>query len=400
MTGLIKDPTKDLPFNIDNRYSKWYSENELKEKYECRWVVLTEQANEFIIGLAPDYQGLALSNIARDDRGPLTIITASYGEAGWDEDGELTWWTLSNGIYTYHIRRRVKNDADSIHQFCEHCKHDYGYEEEEVSVNCSPTFGEEYIYCEGTFTESQEEEPEWGTDPETGAENDMVEEEESINFTSSLTQVPIPIWSYLEKVLGETHPWDVSNFQEEVDSGKYIWRDEGDFGNGIQVAGWYETNDTNPQAWNNPATRTWKKEQVDKCRQAKKQIPNIPIIVLKASIRTKVTSKEKLSLNKLSSRGSGSIPSALAIPEELKSVTWGGHTYELNTKWVKEGTNFDGTASKKHKTIKQSSKPSGSGNSTSGREDGIFYTGTITDSYITMTTFVPPTCSSDSGVTQ
>lgn len=385
MTGLIKDPTKDLPFNIDNRYSKWYSENELKEKYECRWVVLTEQANEFIIGLAQDYQGLALSNIARDDRGPLTIITASYGEAGWDEDGELTWWTLSNGVYTYHIRRRVKNDADSIKRFCEHCKHDYGYEEEEVSVNCSPTFGEEYIYCEGTFTETEEEEPEWGTNEESGEENDIIEETESVNFSSSVTQVPIPIWSYLEKVLGYTHPWDVSDFQEAVDSGKYVWRNAGDFGGAIKEDGWYEAGDNNPQAWDSPTYTAYTKTMVDKCRQAKKQIPTVPILVLKASFRTKVSSKDKLSLNKLSTSGASSAPSSLKIPQELESVEWGGHTYELKTKWVKEGTNFDGSSVRKHNPLSQGQ---------------TFYTGTKTDSYVTLTTFVPPSCASDSGVTQ
>lgn len=386
MTGLIKDPNKDLPFNIDNRYSKWYSENELKEKYECRWVVLTEQANEFITALAPDYEGLALSNIARDDRGPLTIITASYGEAGWDEDGELTWWTLSNGVYTYHIRRRVKNDADSIKEFCEHCKHDYGYEEKEVSVNCSPTFGEEYIYCEGTFTETEEEEPEWGTNEESGEENDIIEETESVNFSSSVTQVPIPIWSYLEKVLGFTHPWDVSDFQEAVDSGKYVWRNAGDFGNGIKQDGWYEAGDNNPQAWDEPTYTAYTKEMVDKCRQAKKQIPTVPILVLKASFRTKVSSKDKLTLNKLSVSGASSAPSALQIPNELQSVEWGGHTYDLNTKWVKEGTSFDGSSVKKHNPL----SPQGQ----------TFYTGTKTDSYVTLTTFVPPGCASDSGVTQ
>ena len=388
MTGLIKDPTKDLPFNIDNRYSKWYSENELKEKYECRWVVLTENANDFISGLTAEYQGLALSNIARDDRGPLTIITASYGEAGYDEDGELTWWTLSNGVYTYHIRRRVKNDADSIRQFCEHCKFDYGYDEKDVSVNCSPTFGEDYIYCEGTFTETEEEEPDWGSGEGSGdgEEADTIEDTQSVNYTSSLTHVPIPVWSYLEKVLNDTHPWEVSNFQEEVDSGKYVWRNAGDFGGGITQAGWYETGDTNPQSWNSPSYTSYSKEIVDKCRQAKKQIPTVPILVLKASFRTKVTSKDKITLSSLSTSGSGSAPSTLKVPKELESVEWGGHTFELKTKWVKEGTNFDGSTVKKHSRL----TPTGT----------IYYTGTKTESYVTITTFVPPSCSSDSGVTQ
>lgn len=386
MTGLIKDPTKDLPFNIDNRYSKWYSENELKEKYECRWVVLTEAANSFISALAPDYQGLALSNVARDDRGPLTIITATYGEAGYDEDGELTWWTLSNGIYTYHIKRRVKNDAESIKEFCEHCKRDFGYEEQEVSVNCSPTFGEEFIFCEGTFTETEEEEPEWGTDPETGKENDTKEEVEAVNFSSSVTQVPIPIWSYLEKVLDYTHPWLVSDMQEGVDAGRYVWRKKGDYGDAVKYDGWYETSDNNPQAWSEPVLNAFDNEMVDKCRQAKKQIPTVPILVLKATFRVKISAKEKLTLASISSSPSSKIPSTLKIPDELKAVEWGGHKYQLNTKWVHEGMNFDGSSVKKHNPL------SNKGNT--------FYTGTMSDSYVTMTTFVPPMCASDAGQTQ
>ena len=385
MTGLIKDPTKDLPFNIDNRYSKWYSENELKEKYECRWVVLTEEANNFILALAPDYQGLALSNVARDDRGPLTIITATYGEAGYDEDGELTWWTLSNGIYTYHIKRRVKNDAEHIKEFCEHCKRDFGYDEKEVSVNCSPTFGEEFIFCEGTFTETEEEEPEWGTDPETGNEKDIIKETEAVNFSSSITQVPIPIWSYLEKILDYTHPWDVSDFQEAVDSGKYVWREEGDFGDGIKKSGWYETGDNNPQAWDSPTYTRYSKQMVDKCRQSKKQIPTVPILVLKATFRSTISSKEKLTLDLLSTAPTAEVPSSLKIPAELQFIDWGGHTYELNTKWVHEGMNFDGSSVKKHNPL------SNKGNT--------FYTGTLTDSYVTLTTFVPPVCASDSAGT-
>lgn len=39
---LYQKPDIELPYNIDNRYSKSIQDGITKEKWECRWVVLTE----------------------------------------------------------------------------------------------------------------------------------------------------------------------------------------------------------------------------------------------------------------------------------------------------------------------------------------------------------------------
>ena len=108
---LYQKPDIQLPYNIDNRYSKNIQEGTVKEKWECRWVVLTEEVNTFISNLEKSYNDLALVDVTRDDRGPLTVVTANYGDSGltdgYDGDGEISWWSCSGGVLSYHIRRWV-----------------------------------------------------------------------------------------------------------------------------------------------------------------------------------------------------------------------------------------------------------------------------------------------------
>ena len=159
---LYKKEGIDLPYLIDTRYTKWTSEGVVKEKYQRRWVVLISEINSFIEALDVSYNEFALASVERDDRGTITVVTATYGDAGLsdeflDKDGELAWWTLSNGVYTYHIKRWVNNNPDSIKDFCISCRTSYGYEDKEVSVTCNPIAGEPRVMCEATFTRTEEE---------------------------------------------------------------------------------------------------------------------------------------------------------------------------------------------------------------------------------------------------
>ena len=62
-TPLYKKPDVDLPYNIDTRYFKQVQDGIIKEKYEQRWVVLTEEVNSFIEALPQSFNELALSGV-------------------------------------------------------------------------------------------------------------------------------------------------------------------------------------------------------------------------------------------------------------------------------------------------------------------------------------------------
>lgn len=133
---IYTKPEMELPCLISKKYSKNIQDGAIKDKWELKWAVLTEEVNSFIQDLETSYNDLALSDVSRDERGPLTILTANYGDTGltddYDEDGEISWWSYNGSQLTFHIKRWVVNTPDDIKNFIYQCLNNYGYKEDEV----------------------------------------------------------------------------------------------------------------------------------------------------------------------------------------------------------------------------------------------------------------------------
>lgn len=425
---LYQKPDVELPYNIDNRYSKSIQEGITKEKWECRWVVLTEEVNEFISNLEKSYNNLALVDVTRDDRGPLTVLTANYGDSGltngYDGDGEISWWTFGGSVYSYHIRRWVTNTASDIKNFCTSCVTNYGYTKDEVTVNCNPIAGEPRVMCEATFTPNIENIDEEGNysggdfNDDEADEEGLVEQGNSIQFTSTTDSMAVPVNSYVSvKLECSLHEADaLIELVGRVDSGELVYREAGTYGGSMPpTSGWYYADD-NPQALRKPAVaedgiRT--AENVATARAAMQNVPEASFTSIKVtttstiSSRTKITNQtlqDKLNQTGEEQKGSvgvGSGQTGGQNPEndipgtngnmgiqnnpslnagganiEIPKSCWvatdpEGHTYPLVCGWLNEGTSFDAT------TVKS--------NYTTDRR--VYYSGTITQSYRTTATF-------------
>ena len=77
---LYKHPEKELPYQIYTRHFTWKQEGQSKEKYEVKWVILTENTNSFIEELPDSYEGLSKNEPSIEEKGPLSIITVTYGD--------------------------------------------------------------------------------------------------------------------------------------------------------------------------------------------------------------------------------------------------------------------------------------------------------------------------------
>lgn len=400
---LYKKGDLQLPYLIDTRFTKWTSEGVVKEKYERRWVVLINEINSFIESLDLSYNELALSSVERDDRGAMSVVTAIYGDSGLsddflDKDGELTWWTLSNGVYTYHIKRWVNNDPDAIKAFCVSCQSSYGYDEKEVSVMCNPIAGEPRVMCEATFSRTEEEvNGESGEGGDAGGEEDETETEEAdgIQVTSSLQELTLDTQKYVKNKLGVGD--DTIRLAQDAQSGKLVFRKAGDFGGAIKESGWYDATDDNPQAWNEPEyplddKGEWSPENLAKVNNMMNGTYTATVPCIHVSISTKRTSKDKIKVSSISGMMSGvgalsdniSVGGAsMSIPESLKKVKdSAGNEYTATTQWLYEGASFDGNSVQ----VKTKSKLTTSVDGTPIRELKKCYEGRITHSYRTVTT--------------
>lgn len=319
---LYQKPEVELPYNIDNRYSKSIQDGITKEKWECRWVVLTEEVNEFITNLSQSYNELALVDVTRDDRGPLTVLTANYGDSGltngYDGDGEISWWTFGGSVYSYHIRRWVTNTASAIKDFCTSCTKDYGYTKDEVTVTCNPVAGEPKVMCEATFTPNIENIDEDGNysggsfNDDEADEEGLVEQGNSIQFTSSTDSMAVPVNSYvsvkLECSLSDAE--ELITLVGRVDSGELVYREAGTYGGSMPpISGWYYADD-NPQALRKPAVveegiKT--ADNVAQCRAAMQNVPEASFTSIKVTSTSTISSRQKITnqtlQNKLNQTG-------------------------------------------------------------------------------------------------
>lgn len=381
---LYKKADVELPYNVDTRMYKWVQEGETKQKYEQKWVVLTEEANSFIEQLPHSYEGLCLQTPNREDRGPLTVVTVSYGDNELSEDyvgdGEISWWTLSSGVYTYHVKKWVTNTPDNIKSFCEHCKAAYGYEDHEVSVTCNPVAGEPRVMCEATFTEDIETDEE--NDPTTGGggdepEDEVKEETQSVNCSSSIDTIGNTKVRYAQAKYGgqSTH---ILALVDAVEGGRVAFRKAGDFGGRIKTDGWYSTDDTNPNALDTPVY-TETQGDVAYYKASLETIPDIRIPTFRVSLSNKVTSKNKITTSSMTSKlsgagstsqgiSSGSFNMAAPAITEVKDTE--GYSYSVQScEWMYEGGSYDVTSTRKRK---------------SAATGNTFYEGTSTDTYISI----------------
>lgn len=399
---LYKKEGIDLPYLIDTRYTKWTSEGVVKEKYQRRWVVLISEINSFIEALDVSYNEFALASVERDDRGTITVVTATYGDAGLsdeflDKDGELAWWTLSNGVYTYHIKRWVDNNPDSIKDFCISCRTSYGYEDKEVSVTCNPIAGESRVLCEATFTRTEEEINGEGGDSGSGDGDgdDETEEADGIQVTSSVQEITLDTHTAVSKKLDLPVAAREFEIAHGVKTGKLVCKRVGDLGGYIKQKGWYDATDDNPQAWAEPIYKiekqTWDEPYITKINNAMAGTYTAMVPCIHVSISTKKTSQDKINVSSFAGMMNdvGALSDnisiggvSMSIPKSIKVKDSDGNEYPATTKWLYEGASFDGSSVR----AKTKSKLTTSADGKPVRELKKYYEGRVTHSYRTVTT--------------
>lgn len=394
MSSIFTRGDVNFPYLLENRQFKNYTEGEEKFRIEQKWAVKSTETNSFIEQLPNQVSELALTNTSVEQRGGICIVTATYGEEKIEEDGSLLWYSLSNGKYTMHLRKKVKNDPDAIHAFCYNCRNTYGYVPEGVSVSCSPESGEEYVFCEATFTNPDTEEEEEGDD-NTGGSGGTEEEEEvtntekgtSVQMASSLLTIPIPAGTYLNKKVNKGNGNRLLTFCGRVESGEFRWVNSGEWGtNKPSKSGWFSTTSTiNPTSAEPNAYLTveYPQDDVNTAIAALKSIPSVTIPQLRVTVQTQITSSKKITLSSLESstssagKTSENISSgdfSMGIPADLKKAKDSeGNEYAIDTKWINEGCSFDVSNTATLHAV-------------GGKR---YYTGVKTESWSTISSIVP-----------
>ena len=385
----------ELPYLLGTQYTKSISDGQIKEQYQLRYIVLNDEVNSFISSLPISYEDHALTSTSRDERGGFSIVTAQYGEAGLtdealqNEDGEIQWWTLSNGKYTYHVKKLVLNNPDAIKDFCEYCKTSYGYTADETSVSMSPSYGEKYVYAEATFTENDSQSGAGGDfNDDKADENGNIEAVESVSMSNSQDVISIPVEQYLFNEFNVD--WkDLYELVQAEDSGKVIYREKGELGI-VAYSGWYNATDDNLKTLQDGnvfkgESDTVSKKNVDKCRLMLEDIPSTTITNITVTFNNTISSRSPISLNtikaKLSDAGTLSDSISMAgfsmdTPEQLKTVRdTNGKEYTLEVKWQNLGCNFDVNSVKKKY----------------GKNQMPYYTGHYTTQYKTVISFTRDT---------
>lgn len=395
MEYFTNSKISELPYLLGTQYTKSISDGQVKEQYQLRYIVLNDEVNSFISSLPISYEEHALTNTTRDERGGFSIVTAQYGEAGLtdealqNEDGEIQWWTLSNGKYTYHVKKLVLNNPDAIKDFCEYCKASYGYTADETSVSMTPSYGEKYVYAEATFTENESQGGAGGDfNDDKADENGNIEAVESVSMSSTQDVVSIPVEQYLFNEFNVD--WkDLYELVQAEDSGKVIYREKGELGI-VGYSGWYNATDDNLKTLQDGnvfkgASDTVSKKNVDKCRLMLEDIPSATITNITVTFNNTISSRSPISLDsikaKLSDAGTLSDSISMAgfsmdTPEQLKTIRdTNGNEYALEVKWQNLGCTFDVNSVKKKY----------------GKNQMPYYTGRYTTQYKTVISFTRDT---------
>lgn len=401
MNNLYKKSEYNIPYNISSKYFKSITAGEVKQKYENKWLLYTKDVNEFVLNAPLCYNSLALSSADRDQRGPLTVVTLNYGQEELSEeyngDGEISWWSYGGGVYTYHIKRWVTNTPQDIKNFIEHCLTEYGYQENEVTVNCNPTAGEPRTMCQATFTPNLEMNQ--GSDPTTSDGWDDEEEEEkvvqqlqNIQVQTGMTNIELPPTTWVSKTCGldEVQAEQYISLLQKVQRGELRYFKQGSNGGTTKTSGWYSTDDTNPNALiecQYPEPQ-YSKAQLDAVEIELASIPTLQIPSIRITINKKVKAKQRASLQGLITNSLGTTNQktitcggqSITVPSNQKGIV-GNYEFPLTTDgWTLQGTSFDGGSVRMKTSYKTSKK---------------YYQGSMTQSYTAY--YRLPVCGESTG---
>lgn len=368
-----------LPYLIDIHHEKWVEGNETNYRYTKKYVVLNSEVNKFIDEAPLEYEGKGLSSTSREDNGRLTIVTLVYGEAFDAEyDGFLEWWTTSQGLWTYHIRKRIKNNITAIRNFCEDCLIPR-YRLENDFASAIPEPGAEYIYGEASWSEKSGEDDtqEGGGGGDWGDDTPEQETVDSVQFSSSTEQIPIPplVYAKYQMNIDEGKVLSIYSVMQRADSGEIVYKKSGDMGGLIKSDGWYSV-DRNPQAWSESTTEGGDvtPEEITNLKYHMGNVAPITVPVIRCTISKTTKAKDKITMNSLSAKlGNAGSTSAtvsagglsLPAPEGIKKAC---SPYSVEVSWMDEGTGFDTTSVELRKNQL-------------GRS---YYKGTLTQSYRTV----------------
>lgn len=387
MNNLYKKPQYNLPYNISSKYFKSITAGEVKQKYENKWLLYTTDVNEFVKNAPLSYNSLALTSADRDERGPLTVVTLNYGQEELSEnyngDGEISWWSYANGVYTYHIKRWVTNTPQDIKNFIQHCLVDYGYQENEVTVNCNPTAGEPRTMAEATFTPNLEMNQ--GSDPtitdgwdDEEEQEKVVEQLENIQVQTGTTNIELPPATWVSKKcsLSEVQAEQYISLLQKIQRGELRYFKQGSNGGTTKTSGWYSTDDTNPNALTEVqyTEEQYSKGVLDNVEIALASIPTLLIPSIRVTLNKKVKAKQRETLqglitNSLGTKKQSTITcggQSLTVPNSQQGLA-AGYKFPLTTDgWMLQGTSFDGGSVRAKTSYKTSKK---------------YYQGSMTQSY-------------------
>lgn len=402
MSEIFTRQGVSFPYELEKRIFKSFSNGEEKRRIEFRIAVLSNEVNSFVNNLANERDGLALSSTSYENKGAITIVTVAYGEEAFSEDEAITYYTMSNGVLSFHIRQWIQNTPAAIRAFCLNCRHGYGYASDEVSVSCSPELGAERVQVEATFTPKNQvtdenddfEEPETPPEenPDEEPEQQTQEEGTSIQMTSNQAVIPVPVRNYVNKVIGQQKADRLISFCNRVESGELRWIEANEFGEGKpKTAGWISTaaeiNPLNIQV-KSFSTKEYPQDEVSKCISAMRSIPSAVVPQTRVTITTKITSADKLSLSMAASKmdkvgqESESISSGdFSLNAPKPTIKANGYEFEGKTVWVNEGCSFDIS------TVEEKT-------SLSGKK---FYVGTMSESWSSMTTIIEDGADNEAG---
>lgn len=387
-------------------------DGEEKRRYELKIAVRSNEVNDFVNSLSTNYNELSLANIAYENKGGLTIVSLTYGDAAFIDGDELMWATMSNGVKSLHWKKKVDNNLDSINAFIAACQTKFGitYKPSEISVSCSPQIGEEKTWCEAVFTKANQdvdgEDDDFGDD-NGGSGGDTGEDEEeeipeetiketgvSVQMSSSLVTIPIPLRNYLNSVVGKSVSDGLISMARTVMAGKASWVKADTYGKGkpakdgwIKNEGKHNLNAINiSAAW----TSTYALEDVEKCIKGMTSIPSFTIPMVRVAVTTtvKTTNKDKLGqMNDFSEVGAATPEIkagdfSMGIPEGLQTAKDPeGNEYPVITEWVNEGVSFD-VSEMAEKTT---------------RGGVTYYEGKVTRSWVTRSYIEPMTDDTEGG---
>ena len=304
---------------------------------------------------------------SREDRGAITVITATYGDAAFsNSNGECEWWSVSSGLYTRHKTKWVSNNPSSIKSFCAQCIGEATYKDG-CNVNCNPIAGEDLVLCEATWSEKPEDRDSGGGDEEGDnnggdggdgdGKDDAKQTGKSVQFSSSTETITLDY-----DLLKSKHPKikdnpDALKVINLLENGSVTWQEAN--GGLIEKTGWYKVSNNTLALKEGPVVSNEQitPELVGEIKRILDNPPQFTFPVIRCSVTSKVEGSSSMSINsmvadlgsvgtKTESISAGN--SAVGAPQLKPLNVLGIEGLTFITKWIYEGSSYDnsGTYSK------------------------------------------------------